>query len=150
MVDRVTQEALHEPHEPMEDEKITRLAQWKRGLVAESHVLTKLVGDSISASWSVTNTGGLAATGFLDILFLVPGTAFTGPAVSIPPGATVTLEVSGVISTLVPGTTYASQVRVRAFAPATVAPGGVHDFTLTISAPATAILSASPAGPTII
>ena len=148
MVERVTEERSAF-HDPMEDEKATRFALWKKGLVAESHVLVKAVGDTITASWSVTNTGGTTALGFLDIFFPAPGSAFLGDAVSIPPGATVTLTVSGVISTLVPGTTYDAQVRVRAFSPATVAPGGVHDFTLTISAPLGGVLTASPGGPTI-
>ena len=107
-----------------------------------SHVLVKAVGNTITASWSVKNTGGVSAFGALDIFFLTPGTGFFGALTSIPAGATVTLSVSGVITTLLPGTTYNAEVRVRAAAPATVAPGGVHPFTLTISPTAGAILTA--------
>ena len=107
------------------------------GLVAnrrspQAHVLTKAVGDTITASWRVTNTGGVSAFGALDIFFLTPGTGFFGALTNIPAGATVTLSVSGVITTLLPGTTYNAEVRVRAAAPATVAPGGVHPFTLNV------------------
>ena len=147
-MDRVTQDK-NALHWPMEDEKTTRFAQWKRGLVAGSHVLVKAVGGTITASWDVTNTGGAVSPGaWLDIFFPGTGTGFTGAAVGVPSGATVTLSVSGVITTLVPGN-YAAQVRVRALDQSTVAPGGTHDFTLTISPAAGAILTASPGGPTI-
>ena len=132
---------------------VTRGGRNRRGRLAASlrapraHALTKAVGDTITGSWSVTNTGGTPVLGFLDILFPGPGTAFLGPTESIPGGATVTLTVSGVISALVPGNTYDAQLRIRALAPATVAPGGIHDFTLTITA-LPADLSVS--GPAII
>ena len=114
-----------------------------------SHVLTKAVGDTISASWSVTNTGGAVSPGaWLDIFFPGTGTGFIGASVAVPSGATVTLSVSGVITPIAPGN-YAAQVRVRALDQSTVAPGGVHDFTLTIPPLAGAILTASPGGPTI-
>ena len=100
-----------------------------------SHVLTKVVGDTISASWDVTNTGETAGLVLLDIFLPVLGTGWTGDTVSVAPGQTLKLTVSGVISTLVPGTSYAGQLRVRAFAPATVAPGGIHDFVVTITEP---------------
>ena len=137
-MDRVTdRNALHWP---MEDEKTTRFAQWKSSLAAGSHVLVKVVGNTISASWSVTNTGGVSAFGALDMVFTPVGTPFSpasvgffGALTSIPGGATVTLSVSGVITSLLPGTTYNAEVRVKAASPATVAPGGVHPFTLTIS-----------------
>ena len=149
-VDRVTQprDAYDDPM--MEDEKSTRFAQWKSSLVAGSHVLVKAVGNTITASWQVTNTGGVGGWGDLIMEFInPPGGAFLGDAQSIPPGGTVTLTLFGVITTLVPGTTYASRLRVRAFEPATVGPGGVHDFTVTISAGGGAILSAAAGGPTI-
>ena len=110
-----------------------RNMQGKASLHAGSHVLTKAVGGTISASWQVTNTGGVGALAvWLDIFFPGTGTGFTGAGVSVPSGATVTLSVSGVITTIAPGN-YAAQVRVRALDQSTVAPGGVHDFTLTIS-----------------
>ena len=147
-MDRVTADrnAYHDPM--VEDEKATRFAQWKSGLVAESNVLVKRVGDSISASWQVTNTGGVTGLGFLEIFFPGTGTAFQGATSFIDPGATTTLTVTGNIGPIAPGT-YAAQVRVRALAPATVAPGGVHDFTLTIPPLAGAILSAAAGGPII-
>jgi hypothetical protein len=132
----------------MEDEKGTRFAQWRRGLVAQSHVLTKAVGATITASWSVTNTGGVAAFGWLEIFFPGTGGTFLGTTVQIPAGATVTLSVSGVISAIAPGT-YAAQARVRAASPGTVAPGGIHDFTLIVPPTAGAVLTASPGGPSI-
>ena len=146
-MDRVTERDAY--HAPIEDEKATRFSLWKRGLVAESHVLVKAVGATISASWNVTNTGGAVAPGaWLDIFFPGTGTGFTGAGVSVPSGATVTLSVSGVITPIAPGN-YAAQVRVRALDQSTVAPGGVHDFTLTIPPLAGAMLTASPGGPSI-
>ena len=108
------------------------------GLISpSSHVLVKVVGATISASWSVTNTGGVTGLGHLDIFFPSTGTGFFGGDVSIPAGAAVTLSVSGAITSLAPGT-YSGEVEVRASAPATVAAGGKHTFTLTISAGTTA------------
>lgn len=148
-MDRVTDET-HAFHDPMmEEEKGTRFARWKEGLVARSHVLTKLVGDTISATWNVTNTGGGSAQGAIDIVFLPSGNGFFGNLVNIVPGQTILLSVSGVITALVPGTTYQAEVRIRAALPATVAPGGVHSFTVTIPSPVGAILTAG-VGPTII
>lgn len=135
-------------HWPMDDDKETRFAHWKRGLVPGSHVLVKAVGGTISASWLVTNTGGVFGLGFIEIFFPSVGTGFQGPGTDFPPGSAQTLNVSGVITTLAPGT-YAAQVRIRAFAPSTVAPGGTHDFTLTISPLGGAVLTASPGGPNI-
>ena len=147
MVSRVIgPRAFHDPL--MDDDKSTRFALWKQGLVPSSHVLVKVVGQTISASWSVTNTGGVTGLGHLDIFFPSTGTGFFGGDVSIPAGGSATLSVAGVISSLVPGI-YAGEVEVRASAPATVAPGGKHPFTLTVSGGA-AVLTASPAGPTII
>ena len=147
-MDRVTdRNALHWP---MDDEKTTRFAQWKSSLVAGSHVLVKAVGTTISATWSVTNTGGVSGLGALDMVFTPVGTPFSpasvgffGTLTSIPGGATVTLSVSGVITSLLPGTTYNAEVRIKAASPATVAPGGVHPFTVTISPTAGAILRAN-------
>ena len=109
-------------------------------LSPQSHVLTREVGNTISATWSVTNTGGVRGFGALDMVFTPVGTPF-GPAsvgffgalTSIAVGVTVTLTVSGAITTLLPGTTYNAELRVIAATPATVGPGGVHPFTLTIS-----------------
>ena len=102
------------------------------GLVPTSHILTKAVGDTISASWEVINIGdaGLAA---LDIFFPSLGTGFFGALTSIPAGLARILTVSGVISTLVPGTTYNGEVRVTPAAPSSMANNGIHPFTLTIS-----------------
>ena len=102
-------------------------------LSPHSHILTKAVGDTISASWDVMNTGGVSAFGALDILFPSLGIGFSGGLTNIPAGATVTLNVSGVITTLTPGTTYNAEVRAIAAEPATVAPGAVHPFTLIVS-----------------
>ena len=135
-------------HWPMDDDKETRFAQWKRGLVPGSHVLTKAVGGTISASWLVTNTGGVRAFGGIEIFFPAFATGFFGPTTDFPPGSAQTLNVSGVITTLPVGT-HAAQVRIVALAPATVAPGGTHDFTLTVSPAGGAILTASPGGPNI-
>ena len=134
-------------HWPMDDDKETRFAQWKKGLVPGSHVLVKAVGTTISASWSVTNTGP-AAGGSLDIFFPAFGTGFFGGLTPIGAGATVTLSVSGTITTLPPGT-HAAEVRVLGQLGATVAPGGIHPFTLTVT-PGGSILVPSAAGPTII
>ena len=101
-----------------------------------SHVLTKAVGDTISASWGVRNTGGVAGFGHLEFVFPSPGPGFydVGPSISIPAGATVTLTISSLITIpLVAGQIYAGELRVEALAPATVGPGGVHPFTLNIS-----------------
>ena len=125
----------------MDDGRTTRFAKWKSELHPQSHVLTKLVGDTISGSWSVKNTGG-AGFGRLDIFFPSLNTGFVGTATAIAAGATVTLSVSGVITTLVPGNTYAAELQVRAFSPGIVAPGGVHAFTVTIPPLANAILEA--------
>jgi len=126
-----------------EKEKAIRFAQWKQALVPASPLL-KAVGDTISASWDVTNNSAIVRYALLDIFFIAPETAFTGLPVSIPPGATVKLAVSGVITTLVPGTTYNSQVRIREIpsAPNTAIPGGVFSFVLTIK-PATYILTSN-------
>ena len=102
-------------------------------LSPRSHILTKAVGDTITASWGVTNPGGVSAFAALDIFFPSLGTGFFGVLTSIPAGATVTLSVSGTITALTPGTTYNAEVRVTPAASATVAPGAVHPFTLTIS-----------------
>lgn len=146
-MDRVTDSnAFHLPME--EDERPTRFAQWKSRLEAESHVLIKAVGSTITASWSVTNTGAVVAFGALDIVFPADGgIGFFGSLVSIPAGATVTLSVSGIFTALSVGT-HTAEVRVKAAAPATVAPGGVHPFTVTITAGG-AILKAN-GDPTII
>ena len=146
-MDRVTQDK-DARHWPMDDEKSTRFAQWKEGLVAGSHVLVKVVGGTISASWLVTNTSGVRGFGGIDIFFPAFGTGFFGPTSEFAPGASMTLNVSGVITTLPPGT-HAAQVRIVALAPATVAPGGTHDFTLTINPLGGAVLEASPGGPNI-
>ena len=116
-------------------------------LSPSSHVLVKVVGATISASWSVTNWGGVTGSGALDMSF--PGVAglIFGPVMSIPAGATVILTVAGPTPSLAPGT-YSGNVLVTPISPATVAPGGIHTFTLTVSG-GTAVLTASPAGPTI-
>jgi hypothetical protein len=102
-------------------------------------VLTKALGPTISASWSVTNTGPVAGFGALDIVFPADGgIGFFSSLVSIPAGGTVTLSVSGVITNLAPGV-HPGEVRVTPATPATG--GGVHPFTLTISGAATANLS---------
>ena len=105
---------------------------------ASSHVLVKVVGQTISASWSVTNTGGTSAQGALDISF--PGVAglIFGPVMTIPAGGTMTLTVSGPTPNLAPGT-YSGNVLVSAVSPATVALGGIHPFTLTVSASVAAL-----------
>jgi hypothetical protein len=105
-----------------------------RLLSPKSHVLVKAVGGTINASWAVTNTGG--ADGFADLfmVFLVPGSFFTSTGSVIRPGATVTLTLSGVITTLVPGTTYAAELRIRQGTPSgTPIIVAVHPFMLTIS-----------------
>lgn len=148
-MDRVTADrnAYHDPM--MDDEKSTRFAQWKSGLVAESHVLVKRVGDVVFATWAVTNTGGVTAEGFLELFFTITDPLpWVGTKVSIPPGATVTLDIGRTVPLMASGT-YAARVRVAATAPATVAPGGVHNFTLTISPTGAAVLSAAAGGPTI-
>ena len=103
-----------------------------RGLGPSSHILTKAVGETIRASWDVISIGdaGFAA---LDIFFPSLGTGFFGALTSIPAGLARTLTVSGVISTLVPGTTYNAEVRVTPAAPSSMANNAVHPFTLTIS-----------------
>mgnify|MGYP001582591557 CR=1 FL=1 len=102
------------------------------GLSPRSHVLVKVVGDTINASWSVQNTGGVSAQGALDIVFpALGGIGFFGQLTSIPAGATVTLSVSGVITSLTPGT-HGAELRAIAAAPATMGPGGVHPFTVTV------------------
>lgn len=98
-----------------------------------SHVLTKAMGGTITASWDVRNNGTVAAFGFLEMGFSGTPGVFQGDAVQIPGGATATLFLSGVINTLVAGTTYAGQLQIRAFSPGTVGPGSTHNFTLTIS-----------------
>ena len=152
-MDRVTQN--HAYHDPlMEDERTTRYAQWKRGLVAHSHALVKVVGETIAASWVVNNTGGTVAAGYLSIAF--PGLAgpILGPKVGIGPGGSVQMNVSGPMPNLAPGFTYDAQLWLNADPPATVAPGGTHPFTITIPAappppPTEGILSAQGI-PTII
>ena len=139
MLDRVTgQNARHwnggdiTRLDEMDDGRATRFARWKSELVPRSHVLVKALGDMINASWDVTNTGGVEGVGFIDIVIPALGTVgWTGPGQRIPPGATRTLTLSGQVSTLTPGS-YACQLRVRAASPSTVAPGGTHDFTITV------------------
>ena len=110
-----------------------------------SHVLTKVVGDVVFATWAVTNTGGVTAEGFLELFFTITDPLpWVGTKVSIPPGATVTLDIGRTVPLMASGT-YAARVRVAATAPATVAPGGVHNFTLTIPAAAGAVISPSTA-----
>ncbi len=100
-----------------------------RGQPARSHMLVKTVGGTISASWDVTNTGGGAALGWVEIAFPGQKTVFRGPEIQIPAGATMALTVSGVIA-LAPGS-YRAQVRIRAMTPATVL-GGNHRFILQV------------------
>lgn len=142
MLDRVTENhALHDPL--MDDERTTRFAEWRAGLVAHSHVLIKIAGSTISASWSVSNIGGVSGTGFLSIAF--PGLAgpILGGNVSIPAGGMATLTVSGPMPALAPGFTYDAQLVLNVEPPATVAPGGIHFFTITVPAPAAALLRAN-------
>ena len=145
-MDRVTQDK-NALHWPMEDEKSTRFAQWKEGLVAGSHVLVKAMGSTITASWDVTNTSGVSQVAKLDIVLIATGGGWFGTQVLIPAGAMVTLTVSGPITTLPTGT-HAAEVRVTPTPPAT-APGGIHPFTITVT-PGGSILVPSTAGPTII
>ena len=104
-----------------------------RLLSPRSHVLVKVVGGTISASWDVTNTGGIAAFGHLTIASQATGGGVAGGDFLIAAGATLTLSVSATIVSIAPGS-YPSKVILAALAPATIAPGGVHDFTLTIGA----------------
>ena len=132
MVQYVTE---RDPQRNPDDTKIMHSARWGRRLQAHSHVLIKVLGDTISASWSVTNTGDISGVGGLDILIIGPNVGYIGPNVSIPAGATATLAVSGVLaSPLTPGS-YTGQLRLTAVAPATVAPGNVHNFSITITVP---------------
>ena len=126
----------------MDDGRTTRFAKWKSELHPQSHVLTKLVGDTISGSWSVKNTGGVSGFGRLDIIIPSLGTGWIGSLTAFAAGATITLSVSGVITTLVPGNTYTMELQIRAANPGIVAPGGIHTFSVTIPPLANAVLEA--------
>lgn len=131
-----------------EQEKLTRFASWKAGLLTRSHALVKAVGDTITARWDISNTGGTDGFAFLQMVFIQPGSSFTGSGLFIPAGATVTLTLSGVINTLVAGQTYQAELRARTTSPGVVK-DGIHPFSLTISPAAGSILTAL-GNPTII
>jgi hypothetical protein len=143
-MDRVTDDR-NALHDPMEDEKITRLGMWRKGLVAKSHVVTKNPGQIVNVSWQVTNTGGATGQAGLDIES-GGSLVFIGPAVDVPPGATVTLRGTWTIPAGSSGTITASTFVVDAGAGRTIA---THPFTVNIPPPVGAILTASPAGPSI-
>ena len=110
-----------------------------------SHVLTKVLGSSVTGSWAVTNNGEKGGAGGLDIEIFIPGgpsVGFVGPTTNIPAGGTATLSVSGALaSPLVPGQTYNARLRLTAVAPARVGPGATHDFTVTVPGLTEALLT---------
>ena len=130
------------------------LVAWRRNgramLSPQSHSLAKDVGDTISASWIVTNTGNVIGSGALEFFFPAPGPGFWDKSadIALQPGQRMTFTLSSLLtSPLVPGS-YTGELRIVPLAPATVGPGSVHTFTLIIRAPALPVLS--PIGEPVI
>ena len=80
----------------------------KRGLRLRQTSISKLQGETVTASWGVENFGNLSAKAYLKLAYLsgpVFGTGYTGVNLTVNPGFLKTLVTSWPISlTQVPGT----------------------------------------------
>lgn len=102
-----------------------------------SHVLTKLQGETITGSWAINNSGGQSGEAFMELWIPSLDAGWFGLPIVVPAGGSATATVSGPVTAA--AAIYTCEAHAKVWPSPLggltgVLPGGVHDFTLTISA----------------